>query len=70
MKPDKDIVYEFIRNKDYKYVNALAMFYLRMIGKPIEIYQILEIFYSDYRKLRLRNPDGTYSIIHFDEYAE
>jgi len=40
-------------------VTALAMFYLRLIGKPEEIYQCLEPFYSDNRKLIRRKGDGS-----------
>jgi pre-mRNA-splicing factor 38A len=54
INPEKEIIYEYIKNKDYKYVTILALYYLRLIGKPKEIYQILELFYSDYRKIRVR----------------
>lgn len=70
INPEKEIIIEFIKNKDYKYVNALAMFYLRMVGKPAEVYSIIELFYSDFRKLRIRNMSGSYSIIYMDEFAE
>ncbi|KAM3144449.1 hypothetical protein pb186bvf_003318 [Paramecium bursaria] len=70
INPDQDIIYEFLKNRDYKYVNALAMFYLRMTGKPQEIYIQIEKFLSDFRKLRMRNNDGTYSLMYMDEYAD
>lgn len=69
MNPEKDIIYEFIKNKDYKYVNALALFYLRMTGKPREIYMMMEIFYSDFRKLRVRYLDGSYGLMYMDDFA-
>lgn len=53
------------------------MFYLRMTGKPQEIYIQIEKFLSDFRKLRVRNnvknfykQDGTYSLMYMDEYAD
>lgn len=59
------------------------MFYLRLIGKPEEVYQCLEPFYSDNRKLIRRKGDGSslfcfwgklnlkgFEVIHMDEYAE
>jgi pre-mRNA-splicing factor 38A len=55
INPELDIVTEFINNRDYKYVNALALFFIRLVGKPKDIYTILEMFYNDYRKLRIRN---------------
>lgn len=50
-----DVIHEFINNRDYKYVNALALFYIRLVAKPKDVYTILEMFYSDFRKLRIRN---------------
>ena len=33
---------EFIKNEEHKYVRMLGAFYLRMVGKPLEVYQYLE----------------------------
>ncbi len=44
--------------------------YLRLIGGSVEIYECLEAFYNDNRKLRLRNEDGKCSIIHMDEFVD
>jgi hypothetical protein len=38
------------------------MVYLRLAGKPVDIYRILEPFYSDYRKIRKRNVIGKSSL--------
>jgi pre-mRNA-splicing factor 38A len=59
LQPEQEIVYEFVKNKDYKYVTALGSFYLRLIGRSEEIYSYLEPLYNDYRKLRLRETDGS-----------
>ena len=40
-------------------MTALAMFYLRLIGKPEEVYQCLDPFYSDNRKIIRRKGDGS-----------
>ena len=32
-KPEKEIVVEFIKNEDYKYVRALGAYYLRLTGR-------------------------------------
>lgn len=34
---------EFIKNEDYKYVRLLGAFYLRLVGKPLDVYQYLEV---------------------------
>ncbi|KRX10509.1 hypothetical protein PPERSA_01521 [Pseudocohnilembus persalinus] len=70
LSPEKEIVLEYMRNEDYKYVTALAMFYWRMIATTEECYKILEEYYSDYRKIRYRNEDGSFQIIHIDEFAD
>lgn len=33
---------EFIKNEDNKYVRLLGAFYLRLVGKPLEVYEYLE----------------------------
>ena len=46
---------EFIKNEDYKYVRMLGAFYLRLVGKPLDVYQYLEARASPAsRALRLR----------------
>lgn len=59
IQPEKEIIFEFLKAKEYKYVTALAMFYLRLIGRSEEIYQFLEPFYNDNRKLIKRKGDGS-----------
>ena len=39
-------------------MRILGAFYLRLVGKPTDVYQYLEPLYNDYRKLRRRNADG------------
>lgn len=51
IQPEKDIVIEFIKNEDFKYVRILGAFYLRLVGRPLEVYQYLEPLYNDYRKV-------------------
>ena len=70
MQPEKEIVVEFIKNEDYKYVRALGAFYLRLTGRPAEVYQYLEPLYNDYRKVRRRLADGGWAIVRMDEFVE
>lgn len=58
MQPDQEIVLEFIKNEDYKYVRALGAFYLRMTGSAVDIYQYLEPLLMDLRKLKKRTDTG------------
>jgi hypothetical protein len=69
LQPEKEIVYEFIRNEDFKYLRALGAFYLRLVGKPVEIYTHLEPLYNDYRKLAYRSVSG-WATKHVDEFID
>lgn len=39
-----------------RYVRLLGAFYLRLTGRPLEVYQYLEPLYNDYRKVGSRLP--------------
>ena len=42
IQPEKDIVVEFIKNEEYKYVRALGAFYLRLVGTSVEVSNITQ----------------------------
>lgn len=42
-------------------------FYLRLVGKAVDVYQYLEPLYNDYRKVRFRDKDGSFVLSHIDE---
>ncbi|DBA75161.1 TPA: hypothetical protein ACH3X1_010475 [Trebouxia sp. C0004] len=88
LQPDKEIIIEFIKNDDYKYVRILGYanvqydptdsatsglqgaFYMRLVGRPVEVYNYLEPLYNDPRKVRMQNQDGSYSLSHVDEVID
>jgi pre-mRNA-splicing factor 38A len=39
MGPEDEIILEFIKNKDYKYIRALGLFYWRLVARPVDIYE-------------------------------
>jgi len=69
LQPEKEIIIEFIKNEDYKYVRILGAFYLRLVGKPADIYKYLELLYNDYRKIRVRAKQG-WEVIRVDEFID
>uniref|UniRef100_A0A7S2W3S8 Pre-mRNA-splicing factor 38 n=1 Tax=Rhizochromulina marina TaxID=1034831 RepID=A0A7S2W3S8_9STRA len=69
LQPEKEIIIEFIKNEDYKYVRVLGAFYLRLVGKPVDIYKYLELLYADYRKIRVRTKQG-WEIVRVDEFID
>nr|CAG4638746.1 EOG090X0DXI [Cyclestheria hislopi] len=70
IQPEKDIVVEFIKNEDFKYVRALGAFYMRLVGTAVECFRYLEPLLNDYRKLRFQNKDGKFELIHMDEFID
>ena len=72
LQPDcEDIIESFVQQEDFKYVRALGALYLRLTGRPDDIYNELEPLYRDYRKLRCRlrgSGESDWSLIHMDEF--
>jgi len=53
LHPEPELVAEaFVRQRQFKYARALGCLYLRLTGRPVDIYEALEPLYGDYRKLR------------------
>jgi pre-mRNA-splicing factor 38A len=47
----------------------LGAFYLRLVGKPLDVYQYLEPLLNDYRKIRHKTPQGNFELRHMDEFV-
>ncbi|XKL61017.1 hypothetical protein PGB90_008074 [Kerria lacca] len=70
IQPEKDIIVEFIRNEEFKYVRALGAFYMRLVGLSLDCYKYLEPLLADSRKLRRQKRDGSFDLIHMDEFID
>jgi len=70
IQPDEDVVLEYIKQPDLKYLRALGAAYYRISQRHIEVYQTLEPLFADYRKLRFRDITGKLSLIHMDEFID
>ena len=70
IQPEKDIVIEFIKNEEFKYVRALGAFYLRLTASAVDCYKYLEPLYNDYRKIRRQNRAGQFEVVHMDEFID
>ncbi|KAJ6618225.1 Pre-mRNA-splicing factor 38, partial [Mycena sp. CBHHK59/15] len=69
IQPEKEILVEYMRADEFKYLRALAAFYIRMTFRAVDVYDLLEPLLKDYRKLRLRNMAG-YSLTYMDEFID
>jgi pre-mRNA-splicing factor 38A len=56
LQPEKEIIQLYLDNEDYKYLTALAAFYVRLTYNSADCYKTLEPFLMDKRKLRSRDP--------------
>ncbi|CAO1617781.1 unnamed protein product [Jaminaea pallidilutea] len=70
LQPQKEIVLEYLAAKDFKYLRALAAFYVRLVFPSIEVYSLLEPMLEDYRKIRRRQLDGSYALTHLDVFVD
>ncbi|XP_054126291.1 pre-mRNA-splicing factor 38A-like [Melozone crissalis] len=70
IQPEKDIIVEFIKNEDFKYVRMLGALYMRLTGTAIDCYKYLEPLYNDYRKIKSQNRNGEFELMHVDEFID
>ncbi|KAL1958670.1 hypothetical protein VTO42DRAFT_4013 [Malbranchea cinnamomea] len=54
---------------DFKYLRALAAFYIRLTFDPVDVYKTLEPLLSDYRKLKRRTRDG-FVLTYMDQFVD
>ena len=71
LTPGKEIVLEYLRmgGEEFKYLRALAAFYIRLTFDVVEIYTHLEPYLTDYRKLRRRRKES-YELTHMDQFID
>ena len=70
LMPERDIVLEYLHQTEFKYLTALAAFYIRLTFDSKDIFQTLEPMLADYRKLRRRARDGGYSLTYMDQFVD
>ncbi|KAK8858586.1 hypothetical protein IAR55_002815 [Kwoniella newhampshirensis] len=69
LQPEKEILIEYLLAEEFKYLRALAAFYIRLTFRSMEIYEILEPLMKDFRKLRVQHAGG-WSLTYFDEFID
>lgn len=70
LRPELDVVLEMLKFPQFKYLKCLALFYTRLTQDSKQVYQILEPFLNDYSRLRMQLEDGTFTLIHMDEFVD
>jgi pre-mRNA-splicing factor 38A len=71
LTPPKEIVMEYLERggEEWKYLRALACFYVRLTFESVEVYRVLEAYLEDRRKLRRRRKEG-YTLTYVDEFVD
>lgn len=71
LTPEKEVVKEYLNKggEEFKYLRALAAFYIRLTFVPKEIYETLEPFLEDSRKLRRRRKES-YELTYMDAFVD
>ena len=68
LQPDKEVVETFLEQDTFKYLRVLGAFYLRLTGRPQDIYELLDPLYGDYSKLKYRDVNE-WKLVHVDEFV-
>ncbi|GAB7351823.1 hypothetical protein MBLNU459_g2388t1 [Dothideomycetes sp. NU459] len=69
LTPEKDIIRFYLEQDDWKYLRALAAFYIRLTWEPKEIYETLEPYLVDSRKLKRRTREG-FALSFVDQFID
>ncbi len=71
LSPSDAILQEYLSygGEHFKYLRALACFYLRLTRQAKDVYETLEPFLEDRRKLRRKNRNGTL-LTYMDEFVD
>lgn len=84
IEPSEEILLQVyldqLGSKEFKYLTTAILVYIRLVMPPVRVYQLLEPYYVDYRKLRLRlrlpefDPVSKlpihYKLTHMDEVVD
>ncbi|KKA29835.1 hypothetical protein TD95_000429 [Thielaviopsis punctulata] len=71
LAPSDAVLTEYMQlgGEHFKYLRALACFYVRMTRPAKQCYQLLEPFLEDYRKLKRKGRNGTV-LTYMDEFVD
>lgn len=67
LQPSEEIVLTYIAAEEYKYLRLLGALYYRYVFPSAKVYTTLEPLLQDFRKIRVRQRDGTFALKRLDE---
>ena len=68
--PERAIVLEYLQQEEFKYLSALAAFYVRLTFQAKDVFETLEPMLGDWRKLRRRTREGGVAITYLDQFVD
>jgi pre-mRNA-splicing factor 38A len=70
LTPEREIILFYLEQEEWKYLRALAAFYIRLAWeKDEEVYTTLEPYLTDMRKLKRRTREG-WALTYMDEFID
>lgn len=67
LQPSEEIVLTYIEAEEHKYLRLLGALYYRYVFPSAKVYNVLEPLLVDFRRIRIRQRDGTFALKRFDE---
>lgn len=67
LQPSEEIVLTYISAEEYKYLRLLGALYYRFVFPSPKVYTTLEPLLLDFRRVRVRQRDGTFALKRLDE---
>ena len=67
LQPAEEIVLTYIAAEEHKYLRLLGALYYRYVFSSLKVYSVLEPLLVDFRRIRIRQRDGTFALKRFDE---
>lgn len=67
LQPSEEIVLTYLSAEEHKYLRVLAALYYRFVFPSSKVYETLEPLLADFRRIRVRQRDGTFALKRFDE---
>ncbi|KAL9606088.1 MAG: hypothetical protein Q9179_000714 [Wetmoreana sp. 5 TL-2023] len=68
--PEREIVMLYLQQREFKYLTALAAFFVRLTFEAKEVYKVLEPLLGDWRKLRRRTREGGWRVDWMDQFVD
>eukprot|EP01054_Gregarina_sp_Poly1_P005359 Gregarina_sp_Poly_1__5358@NODE_282_length_10089_cov_123_197964_g244_i0_p7_GENE_NODE_282_length_10089_cov_123_197964_g244_i0NODE_282_length_10089_cov_123_197964_g244_i0_p7_ORF_typecomplete_len218_score26_41PRP38/PF03371_15/2e56_NODE_282_length_10089_cov_123_197964_g244_i074688121 len=68
--PADEVMEEYLNASDFKYLQALGAFYVRLTAHEQNVYRWLEPLLNDNRKLIVRQHDGGFKMVYMDVFID